>query len=67
MIPKSSLNTAAIAHGTSNEQEVITEYSELLSARQETDHIILPAGLVVSVSDPWLGASPDGVVKSTQP
>ena len=31
---------------------------------QEEDHNVLPTGFVISVPDPWLGASPDGIVKA---
>ena len=60
LAPK-SIDTAAICYGNDHEQDAIESYKRFCKSNGK-EVVVESCGLVISLSEPWLAASPDGIV-----
>ena len=58
-----SLHTEAIDYGHAHEGDAVGTYSRLMSCLG-VSQTVSPSGFVICVAEPWLGATPDGMVGS---
>ena len=58
-----SLHTEAVAYGHAHEGDAVGTYSRLMSSLG-VSQTVSPSGFVICVAEPWLGATPDGIVGS---
>ena len=58
-----ALHTEAIDYGHAHEKDALTVYSQLLSSMGSV-HPVSPSGFIICVEEPWLGATPDGILGS---
>ena len=61
LVPK-TIHTAAIHYGNQHEQDAVTAYKNFHLKHYGTEVNVESCGLFVSPSEPWLAASPDGIV-----
>ena len=55
------LHTEPIEYGRMHEKDALAMYSKVMLCVGQS-HEISPSGFIISVEDPWLGATPDAIV-----